>query len=109
MDIDVCCIIAEAKCCSARFAAQYVDAYTTGTDEAAQEAMFKVQTLNGFIKTLYRHQKQKELFFDKKEKCVPLGTRTWIRYHGVCLQGDDLLKIIESIKLLCVNCNCNCN
>jgi len=106
-EIDVCCIIAEAKCCSANFGAKYVSDYTTGTDNA--EAMFNLQVLNSFIRTLERHVEQKEKFFNKKEKCLPLGSREWIRHHGVCLQAGDLLKIIEGIKLLCSNCNCNCN
>lgn len=124
--MNICAIIDEANCCAAKIAGRYVDVITYGnTDRKLYSDLLRI---NAYIRTLKRNVPEK---YWKKEKVLTEGQtidfsclkkqnnylilETELEYKcveyetEVCLSDCELRKIVEQIKLLCPECNCNCN
>lgn len=120
---ELCNIISNAKCCSAKLAAEYVEKVTYGEDSA--QIRYEWLELNTYIKTLERYDAEptktvyegtelnngdqalyndgKRLYFDLCPKVIELCPCA-----VNCIKKDELCSIIEKINLRCGNCGCDC-
>jgi hypothetical protein len=117
-------IICEAKCCSTEYAAKFAEDKTFGRDTDNSDyfmLMMYIDVLQrntpSFIKLKAKvttcpkkisfsslKKENNKLFLDIREavKCVDVKL-------DACLSDAELCKIIEEIKVLCNQCECNCN
>lgn len=123
--MDLSCIIEEAKCCSAHIAHSFAKKAIFGNE--TEEDYYALLRINAYIRTLERNtgtikrykekvslnsgeismsmlkRKNNLLFLDSNDKYVCITKKI-----DPCLPDSDLRLIIEEIRLLCAQCNCNC-
>lgn len=120
-------IIKEAKCCSGNLAHKLIRELTFGNESEALS--FDLARLNAYIRTLERNKtkvihkketiyvlpekvsinslqkKNNSLYLNPKPEPKVICTEVEIT---PCLTDSEITTIIEEIRLLCSNCNCNC-
>lgn len=121
-----CClddIILEAKCCAAGYAESYVSNLTFGNKNDIDYLL-----LMSYIDILKRNrtdhthvtkkikilpQKVDFSSLTKQNNTLALPIKEKIICEEVliepCLSDSEICKIVEQIKTLCSQCNCNCN
>jgi hypothetical protein len=120
-------IIKEAKCCSSKIASDLSIDLSFGNDD---DNKLKLMALNSFIRTLerntvkYKTVKKTILEYPKKVSLESLQVNKKTLFLKpkpeekiiclkveipTCLSDSEIKDIVEKIKLLCSNCNCNCN
>jgi hypothetical protein len=116
-------IICEARCCAAMLGAKYAHALKYG--EETDELKWNFRKIHSYILTLNRNHTtvkyKKELrpvtsvnfsALEKKNSFLSLRNTqvvTCVKEEiSPCLSDSEIDHIVEQIKLLCANCNCNC-
>lgn len=114
--MDLCQIIEDAKCCSAKMAAAYVKAVSVGED--TEVMYYELVEMRARIKSLKRFDPKPskpaavntgEFILDDTTNKLSLKSKTIALDPSVnCLAQDDICKIIQQISLVCDDCSCNC-
>lgn len=119
---DIDCFLDDAKCCSAKMAAKYLNNFQHGEDQ--NHVFNELVLLRGYIKSLDRYcgtpepeekitfqtlPDGRKIFIPIDGKLVPLTKKT-TREVDVdevnCLTVREVEKIKEGVSKICNNCNC---